>query len=653
MLNWNFIEVGHFATWLALVAALLQGLGPLLGRFSHQPGLASLSISAARLVFVLVAIGAGALVHAFLSDNFSVLYVAQHSNSHLPLLYKTTALWGGHEGSLYLWLLILSLFGGLLSIQGEKLFAPQLPMVMAVHGWLIIGFLGLILFLSNPFLRQIPAPIDGSELNPLLQDPGMAFHPPMLYLGYVGFSVPFAIAIAALILRWHSEVWINLMRRWVLLAWGFLTAGIMLGGWWAYYELGWGGYWAWDPVENASFMPWLTATALVHSLMAQQHRGLLKVWSLFLIIATFSLSLLGTFLVRSGVLTSVHAFAVDPGRGAYILGFMSLVLVISFGLFLRRGGWQDGIDRTLEISGRGAMLVWNNVLFVSACVCVLVGTLAPLMMDITSERKLTVAAPYFNAVVVPVLILALCLMAVGPGIAWGRLDLPGFIRRHRWSLILAVMVTVFVLWWVGVGQWIAALACGLVPLVFGIMLKDLWVDQSKLSGSGAGLMQRLVLLSTRRGRFYAGMVVHGGMLVIALGLAGSGLFSQEKLVLMEPGDQVEIGGETLTFMKVEQSPVENYITNKGYFLLELNQELLIPEQRNYPVSRMPTSEAAVDSSLLRDIYLVLSEREAGGWGVRVRLNPLVQWIWWGGLVVIIGVGLSFLSGKQEEPIIHA
>lgn len=648
MFTSNLIEVGHYATYLALAVALLQGVAPILAVLGGRASLAKLSITSARLGFLLVAVGAVTLVHAFVTDNFSVLYVAQHSNSHLPLLYKVTALWGGHEGSLYLWLLILTLFGALLSVQGERLFPRQLPVVTAVHGWLVVGFLGLILFLSNPFLRQFPAPLDGHELNPLLQDPGMAFHPPMLYLGYVGFSVPFAIALAALILRWHSEIWIGLMRRWVLLAWCFLTIGIMLGGWWAYYELGWGGYWAWDPVENASFMPWLTGTALVHSLMAQDHRGILKVWNLFLIIATFSLSLLGTFLVRSGVLSSVHAFAVDPGRGVYILAFMSLVLGVSFGLFLWRGGWQDGIERTLAVSGRGAMLVWNNVLFLAACACVLVGTMAPLVLDVAADRKLTVAAPYFNAVVVPILILALCLMAVGPSVAWSKLDPGRLLVRHRISLLLALLVAILAFFLVGAEQWPAMVAFSLLPLALGFMAEDIRADLRGL-GATSGLLPRLAALLRTRARFYAGMVVHLGIMVMALGMAGSGLFAQHKLVVMQPGDRTEIGGEHLVFVKLERQPVENYLTSKGHFLLEETGLLLYPEQRLYPVSGTPTSEAAINSTLLRDLYLVITEQENGsGWGVSLRLNPLVQWIWWGGLIIILGVATSFLAARQRK-----
>src|SRR3989344_82411 len=415
----NLVEHGHFAAMLALIVALVQALAPAVARVSGQPALAWLSVRAAMLVFALTSIGGLVLIHAFASSNFSVLYVAQHSNTLLPLFYKVTALWGGHEGSLYLWVWILTLYTLVVAWHGRRRYPEHLPLIIAVQGWLIVGFFGLILFLSNPFERLMPVPPDGNDLNPLLQDPGMVIHPPMLYLGYAGFSLPFAFALTALITRWRSELWTGLIRRWALIAWGFLTTGILLGGGWAYYELGWGGYWAWDPVENASFMPWLLGTALVHSITVQDRRRMLHTWNIFLVISTFSLSLLGTFLVRSGVLSSVHAFAVDPGRGAYILTFMVVVLGVSFGIFLARGRYQQAEETISSLWSREALFVWNNVVFTVAAACVLLGTLMPLVAD-AFGHKITVGAPYYNLVLVPIFLLALALMGTGPLVPWRK-----------------------------------------------------------------------------------------------------------------------------------------------------------------------------------------------------------------------------------------
>ncbi|OGI41568.1 MAG: cytochrome C biogenesis protein, partial [Candidatus Muproteobacteria bacterium RBG_16_64_11] len=436
LLSINLIELGHFSAYLALAVALVQGLAPLAAYWLRDPRIARVGVNAAIAVFVLTSIGGAALIHAFVTSNFSVQYVAANSNTTLPLFYKVTALWGGHEGSLYLWAWVLSLYTMMVAFHGLRRYPERLPTILAVQGWLVVGFFGLILFLSNPFLRLFPMAAEGRDLNPLLQDPGMVIHPPMLYLGYVGFSVPFAFAMAALITRWNSELWIGLIRRWALIAWGFLTTGIMLGGWWAYYELGWGGYWAWDPVENASFMPWLVATALIHSITVQERRRMLHTWNLFLVITTFSLSLLGTFLVRSGVLSSVHAFAVDPGRGAYILAFMTVVLTASFGIFLARGRYQEAKESLSSMLSRESLFVWNNVVFTVAAGCVMLGTLYPLALEALSGAKITVGAPYFNAVMVPIFLLALLLMGVGPLVPWRKANL----ERLRARLLVPVIL---------------------------------------------------------------------------------------------------------------------------------------------------------------------------------------------------------------------
>jgi len=461
ILSLNLVELGHFCAYLAMLVALVQGLAPIVAHYLKQPRLAQLSVNGSVAVFALTTIGGLGLIHAFVTSNFSVEYVAVNSNTLLPMFYKVAALWGGHEGSLYLWVWVLTLYTMIVGWHGRRQYPEHLPVILAVQGWLVVGFFGLILFLSNPFDRLFPIPADGHDLNPLLQDPGMVFHPPMLYLGYVGFSVPFAFAMTALITRWRSELWIGLIRRWALIAWGFLTTGILLGGWWAYYELGWGGYWAWDPVENASFMPWLLGTALVHSITVQDRRRMLHAWNIFLVISTFSLSLLGTFLVRSGVLSSVHAFAVDPGRGAYILAFMTIVLTVSFGIFMARARYQQAEEAITSLLSRESLFVWNNVMFTVACASVLLGTLYPLALDALSGQKITVGAPYFNIVMVPIFLVLILLMSVGPLVPWRKANLERLRTRLLWPLLIGVAAVVAMLVFLRPVHWTGPVAVGL------------------------------------------------------------------------------------------------------------------------------------------------------------------------------------------------
>ncbi len=635
-----WIELGHYAAWLALMLALLQGTAPLLARFSGAPQINNLSTNAAPLVALLVLFGAAVQVHAFVTDDFSVAYVAHNSNSQLPLLYKVTALWGGHEGSLYLWATVLALFTAVVGWQGSKRFTTHLGYVMAVQGWLLVGFLGLILFLSSPFERLPVVPVDGRELNPLLQDPGMAFHPPMLYLGYVGFSVPFAFAMAALASGWRSDEWIPLARRWVLIAWLFLTAGIVLGGWWAYYELGWGGYWAWDPVENASFMPWLTGTALLHSIMAQDQRRMLPVWNLFLMITTFLLSLLGTFLVRSGILSSVHAFAVDPGRGGYILVFMGIVIVVALVLAFWRADTLHGEPRPMAWLSRESGIMLGNGLFTACCVMVFLGTMYPLFLDLSMDEKITVAAPYFNGVVSPVMLLMLLLMVTAPLLPWRQIA-PGRLLQKLAPLVsLAIGCAVISLliwephWQVAV---VAALAGGLLFTFVQDVRGRLAVARS--AGSKTGVFG--VLRADRR--HFAATLAHFGAIVVAAGLVGSGLFRSQQAVVMQPGDRLMVGGEVAELVSVEEKSVANYHAVEGVFrLLERGTELR-PQKRRYAVSGMVTTEAAIDSTLARDFYLVMGQQEGRGWAVQGYVNPLVQLIWWGTGLLLAAVFLILLD----------
>jgi len=650
--GFHLVELGHFLAYAAMTLALVQAMAPALARYFRRPELAAMTFNASVAVFLLTTLGGLSLVYAFVTNNFSIQYVASHSNSRLPLFYQVSALWGGHEGSLYLWVWVLTLFTVLVGLHGRKHYPDRLPVILSVQGWLMVGFFGLILFLSNPFLRLFPIPDDGRDLNPLLQDPGMVIHPPMLYLGYVGFSVPFAFAITALITRWKSEYWIGHIRRWALIAWGFLTAGIMLGGWWAYYELGWGGYWAWDPVENASFMPWLVGTALVHSITVQERRRMLHAWNIFLAITAFSLSLLGTFLVRSGVLSSVHAFAVDPGRGAYILGFMTLVLVVSFGIFLARGRYQMVEENMVSMLSRESFFVWNNVVFTVAAACVLLGTLYPLALEALSGAKITVGAPYFNAVMVPIFMGVLLLMALAPQVPWRKANPARLQRRMLVPVALGLLsggVMLVAAWPV---HWTGPVAMALVGLVLGTIFTDYAraVGQRRQQHREESLLRAARRTIALNRRHYGGMIVHLGIAIIAIGLIGSGLFRVEKQVVMAPGDVVEIGGERLRFDGLENITRSNHLAIRGHFTLLDRNVTVHPEKRQYLAQEMPTTESGIHSTWLRDVYVVIAEPASGvggtKWGVHVYVNPLVQWIWGGGFVILFGLGIS-LSGRRR------
>ncbi|MHB8741844.1 MAG: heme lyase CcmF/NrfE family subunit [Sulfuricaulis sp.] len=644
----NIIELGHFCAYLAMFVALVQGLAPIVAHWLRQPRLAQLSVNASVVVFALTTVGGFSLIQAFVTSNFSVRYVAENSNTILPIFYKVAALWGGHEGSLYLWVWILTFYTMIVGWHGRKRYPDHLPVILAVEGWLIVGFFGLILFLSNPFTRLFPSPAEGNDLNPLLQDPGMVGHPPMLYMGYVGFSVPFAFAMTALITRWRSELWVGLIRRWALIAWGFLTTGIILGGWWSYYELGWGGYWAWDPVENASFMPWLLGTALVHSITVQDRRRMLHTWNIFLVISTFSLSLLGTFLVRSGVLSSVHAFAVDPGRGAYILGFMTTVLIVSFGIFMVKGRYQQAEETITSFVSRESLFVWNNVLFLVACSSVLLGTLYPLALDALSGQKITVGAPYFNIVMIPIFLVIILLMAVGPLVPWRKANLERLGRRLLWPFVTGAMVGTAMFVFLPHVHWTAPVAVGLALFALANLLADylraVRQRRAQLTEPFARACLKTVLANRRH---YGGMVVHFGIVIIALGLVGSGLFRSEETVSMVPGDVVDVAGERLRFEGVTSFHRDNYDVIQGRLALLNSGRAVKPELRRYPRQDMLTTETSIDSTLLRDVYVIMAQSNDGkSWAIHVYVNPLVRFIWSGGGIILCGILIS-LSSRQR------
>ena len=644
-LSANIIEVGHFAAYLAFAVALIQALAPLAARVFGVPAWRGLSVSAAPVVFLLTSIGAATLIHAFVANNFSVLYVASHSNTQLPLFYKVSALWGGHEGSLYLWAWVLTLYTWIVALHGRRKYPEHLPVILAVQGWLVVGFFGLILFLSTPFERLLPAAAEGRDLNPLLQDPGMVFHPPMLYLGYVGFSVPFAFAMTALVTQWKSELWIGLIRRWALIAWGFLTTGIMLGGWWAYYELGWGGWWFWDPVENASFMPWLVGTALIHSLAVTEKRGAFKSWTVLLAIMAFSLSLLGTFLVRSGVLSSVHAFATDPRRGLFILA----LLVVAIGGSLALYAWRApkvGLGARFELVSKESMLLGNNVMLVVAMATVLLGTLYPLLLDALGLGKISVGPPYFDAVFVPIMVPVVFLMGVGPLARWREADVPSLARRLKWAAGLAVVAALATGWIAGRISPMATLGFLMAFWIAFSVATDL-IERLRPSDGGASTwFARLRLVP----RSVAGMMLaHLGIAAFAFGVSMVNTYGIERDLKMDVGDSTELAGYVFTFRGVRDVPGPNYVAARG--TVEVTRkgqpiQTMHPEKRIYRVQQNPMTEAAIDTGFTRDLYVSLGEAaEGGAWIVRVYYKPFVDWIWGGCVVMALG-GLLAASDRR-------
>jgi len=629
-------ELGHFALILAFAVAVLQGVLPLIGAQRGRAQWIAMARPAAQTQFLLIAFAFGCLAQSFLASDFSVSYVAQHSNTQLPAIYKFSAVWGGHEGSLLLWVLMLTGWGAAVSLASRQLPEAMVARVLAVLGLVGIGLLAFVLFTSNPFERMLPAAAEGRDLNPLLQDPGLVFHPPMLYMGYVGFSVAFAFAIAALISGRLDAAWARWSRPWTTAAWIFLTLGIALGSWWAYYELGWGGWWFWDPVENASFMPWLVGTALIHSLAVTEKRGAFKNWTVLLAIAAFSLSLLGTFLVRSGVLTSVHAFASDPRRGIFILILLAIVVGSSLTLFAWRAP-KVNAGGAFGLVSRETMLLVNNVLLVVAAGSVLLGTLYPLLIDALGLGKLSVGPPYFNAVFVPVMVPLLVLMAAGPMAHWKHADLRSIGLRLRVSMVLAVIAAIVLP--LLMGAW--------TPLTAMSSLLAVWIVAS-------GVFQIIERLKTGRpaASFWGMHVAHFGVAVFVIGVAMVGGYQEEKDVRMEPGDTVQVGGYSFRLMGVKEAPGPNYRAAVGTVEVSKDGRALMklyPEKRNYFSSQMPMTEAAIDAGFTRDVYVSLGEPldGNGAWSVRVYYKPFVDWIWGGCLLMALGGFVAVLDRRYR------
>ena len=642
-------EIGNFALVLALVLAIIQGSLPMIGAQLGNRQLMAVAEPAAFGQFLFVAIAFAVLTHAFVVSDFSVLTVVANSHSAKPMLYKISGVWGNHEGSLVLWVLILTLFGAAVALFGRNLPISLRARVLSVQAMIAAGFLLFMLLTSNPFLRVIPPPPDGNGLNPLLQDPGLAFHPPFLYLGYVGFSMAFSFAVAALIEGRVDPAWARWVRPWTLAAWCFLTIGIAMGSWWAYYELGWGGWWFWDPVENASFMPWLLGTALLHSAIVVEKRDALKSWTLLLAILTFSLSLLGTFIVRSGVLTSVHAFATDPSRGVFILALLIVAIGGSLTLFAIRAPALKGGGLFSPIS-REAALVLNNWLLATACATVLLGTLYPLFMDALSggEDKVTVGPPYYNATFVPLMIPLLIAMSIGPLLAWKRGDLPGVLQRLKFAAIISALIGLATLYLSWGGPVLAAFGIALGAwLILGPVTDA--VERTKLFR--APLAQSWARARGLPRASWGAMMAHAGMGVLVLGITGSTAWTEEKITVMRQGETVTVGGYDYRFEGAEQVAGPNYSAIRGHFSASRDgREIatLAPEARSYPTPPMDTTEAAIHPRLSGDLFAVIGERQAdGGWAARLYFRPFLSWIWGGCILMTLG-GVISLTDRRHR-----
>ena len=627
------IEIGHFALVLSLVFAILLVVVPSIGIHQNKAVLAQLSKPLVWGQCFLVLIAFAVLMNAFLTDDFSVKYVAENSNTQLPTLFKFSAVWGAHEGSLLLWVLILSIWSVAVSVFSKRVPSEVVNQILVVLGFVSVGFLLFLLFTSNPFELMTITPIEGRELNPLLQDVGLAIHPPMLYMGYVGLVVPFAFVLSALIRGKLDSTWLRWTRPWALIAWAFLTVGITLGSWWAYYELGWGGWWFWDPVENASFMPWLVATALVHSLSVSEKRGAFRQWTVLLAIGGFSLSLLGTFLVRSGVLTSVHAFATDPTRGLFILIFLIVVIGGSLALYSWRSALIQRSNKFSLVSRETGLLI-NNIVLVSAMFCVLLGTLYPLILDALNLGKISVGAPYFDAVFVPIMIPGVIAMALVPFLRW---------KKDKFSRLLPI----FRLVWLGIIAAVVLVAIFLSDNIFVLIAFALfvWITFHSL----LLLIQRLRSKAKISLAFLGMIIAHLGIGVFILGATVTTQMGVEKDLKMTIGEPQNIAGYAFTLNGVEQFMSDNYQGFKGSVSVIDGEDVIVlsPEKRLYQTG-MPMTEAAIDPSLARDLYVALGESLGdGNWSMRIYYKPLVRWIWLGGIMIALGALLAAFDRRYR------
>ena len=638
-------EFGHFALILALLVAGVQTVLPAYGAKTKDVRLMAVGEPAALAQLLLILIAFLALMHAYVTSDFSVANVEANSHSTKPLMYKIAGVWGNHEGSMLLWVLILAVFGAAVAAFGNNLPATLKANVLSVQASIALAFLLFMLMTSDPFQRLDPAPADGRGLNPILQDPALAFHPPFLYTGYVGFSIAFSFAIAALIEGRIDAAWARWVRPWTLAAWMFLTIGIAMGSWWAYYELGWGGWWFWDPVENASFMPWLAGTALIHSALVMEKREALKVWTILLAIVTFSLSLMGTFIVRSGVLTSVHSFAVDPARGIFILAILTFFTGGGFALFalrakdLRLGGTFAPISR------EGA-LVLNNVLLVTAAATVLVGTLYPLVLEALTGDKISVGPPFFNMTFVPLMVPLLLASPFGPMLAWKRGDLLGVAQRLLFALGLAVVAAIAAMAMFYRGPWLAPLGIALGVYVMAGALSE-WLYRIKFgSAAREEVLRRAVNLPRSA---YGTLLAHFGIGLMVVGIVATTAYQTERILVMKPGDQIDVAGYGLKFIGVSPNRGPNYKEDTGRFEVWRGGRVLTvlePSKRIYDAPPSATTESGIDATWRGDFYVVIGDDQgAGAYAVRAYFNPLVRFIWLGALIMFFGGGISLTDRR--------
>ncbi|AXY42025.1 heme lyase CcmF/NrfE family subunit [Halomonas sp. JS92-SW72] len=651
MLTKMIPEIGHYALVIALLLATVQAVMPLAGAATRRPLWMAYARPMAAGQFLFVAIAYACLTASYMLDDFSVMNVANNSNSMLPWYYKFSAVWGNHEGSVLLWSLMLAGWGYFAARFSRELPRDMVARVMGVMGLVCVGFLLFILVTSNPFERILPhMPADGADLNPLLQDIGLILHPPMLYMGYVGFSVVFAFAIAALLGGRLDAAWARWARPWTNLAWAFLTVGIALGSWWAYYELGWGGWWFWDPVENASLLPWLTGTALMHSLAVTEKRGAFKSWTLLLAISTFSLSLLGTFLVRSGVLTSVHAFANDPSRGFFILMLLGITVGLSLLIFALRAprvshkvgfGWLS----------RDALLLINNLMLVIMTVTVLMGTVYPLILDALDLGKISVGPPYFNALFVPLTLIMCVFMGLGPIARW-KDTAPSLLIQRLWLSAAVAVVLGAALPLIFAERWSAPVAIGLIAALWIVlpMLRDLYDKTRHASSLGAGL-KKLSLA-------YWGMQLgHLGVAVTIVGVAIVSNYNIERNVRMGPGDSVQVAGYTFTMTELTDRRGPNFLADRAVIEVQRGDRersfTMNPEKRLYIATGMPMTQVALRPGLFRDLYVAMGEDLGdGSWAMRVQYKPFVRWLWLGGLLMSIG-GVLAVADKRYRRLATA
>ncbi|WP_299499094.1 heme lyase CcmF/NrfE family subunit [uncultured Roseobacter sp.] len=634
-------EFGHFALILAFIVAIVQMIVPLIGAHKRWPAWMAVAEPAASAQFFLTAFSFGALMYAFIVSDFSLRLVTLNSHSAKPMLYKISGTWGNHEGSMLLWVLIVTLFGAMAAWFGGNLPPTLRARVLAVQSAIGVAFFAFILFTSNPFLRLAVPPFDGQDLNPLLQDPGLAFHPPFLYLGYVGLSMAFSFAVGALIEGRVDAAWGRWVRPWTLAAWVFLTIGIALGSWWAYYELGWGGFWFWDPVENASFMPWLLAAALLHSAIVVEKREALKSWTILLAILAFGFSLIGTFIVRSGLLTSVHAFANDPERGVFILMIMAFFMGGALMLFAFRAGTMEA-KGVFSVVSRESALVANNLLLAVSCFVVFVGTMWPLVAEMFFDRKLSVGPPFFNMAFSPFMLVLGLILPIGSAMPWKRARILRAMQPLRYVFLLALAI----------GGLAFAMQTGRSLLGPIGMFLAAWivmgtiVDLAQRTGRGSGRLARLTRLPRAD---WGKMIAHSGLGITMMGVSGLMAWQQEDIRVAQFGEPFEVAGYTLTLNDVVTSQGPNFISTTGYITLaEDGRQIaeLRPEKRIYPVAQMPTTEAAIDYDLARDVYVVIGDEQVGGgWAVRTYIKPFTNWIWIGSGLMALG-GLLSLSDRR-------